>query len=210
MNHLRKLLKSKSPKAIAAQIILFSAGLILPYFSDRIPYYAEILATAISIAGVVFVYKRLTNNKEYAGAQYLRLRHEQDSIEKFLSLSAAILLLLGAVLFIVANGEVTGGNIFCMIASSLLFFNYLTYQNSVVLKKEASKIVYLDDPEVQIEMDLINKIKIYPNQIIVEDKGHQPSFLLYDLDLKHQENDMVLEQIRSACPRLIFQESISG
>ncbi len=182
-------LKSRSLWATAVKVILYAAMMFfLVILPDR-PHNYKVLSAIILIFGIFFVFVRLRQNKKYSGENYLRLRHENDGVEKMMSLSVACLLILGSVWYIIAAGQFDGGTLMCCLLGLFLLFNGMTYQNTVILKKDASKITQIDDPDIQIDREKISKLTIHLNQIVVEKGNSKQPFRISFLELKDPEID---------------------
>ena len=191
LKQVRIFLKSRSLWATAVKVILYAVMMFfLVILPDR-PHNYKVLSAIILIFGVFFVFVRLKTNKKYSGKNYLRLRHENDAVEKMMSFSIGVLLILGAAWYLIATGQFAGGTLMCCLLGLFLLFNGLTYQNTVILKKEASKITQIDDPEIQIEREKISKLTIHLNQIIAEKGNKDQALEISFLELKDPEIEAI-------------------
>lgn len=191
MDRIKVFLKSKSLWATAVKVILYVALMFFLVILPERPHNYKVLSVIILIGGIFFVFVRLKRNKEYSGEQYLRLRHENDAIEKMMSLSIGVLLILGSVWYILATKQFAGGTLMCLLLGAFFLFNGMTYKNTIVLKKEASKITQVDDPEIQIDKERINKLTIHLNQIVAERESSNQSVNIKFLELKKEEIDAI-------------------
>ncbi len=187
MERITAFLKSRSLWATAVKVILYVVLIFFLVILPERPHNYKVLSVLILIFGIFFVFIRLKRNKKYSGEQYLRLRHENDDVEKMMSLSIGILLIIGSVWYILAAGQFTGGTLMCSLLGLFILFNGLTYQKTIVLKKEASKIIQVDDPEIQMEKEKISKLTIYLNQIVAEESGKNDPLKIGFLELKNEE-----------------------
>lgn len=146
-----------------------------------------VLAGFILVFGIYFAFVRLKNNKEYSGESYLRLRHEDDNLEIVMSFTLGGILIIGSVWYVLTAGQFAAGTLVCSLLALFLIFNGLTYQKSIVLKKEASKIIKVDDPEIQFEPGDVDKLAIHLNKIVAGKTAQDQSVIIQFLRLKNEE-----------------------
>lgn len=174
-----------------ARVGIYLAGMIFIVFLPDRPENYMILTGIIAVFGIYFAFTRLKNNKEYSGKNYLRLRHENDNLEKLLSFSLAAMLFIGSAWYVVVAGQFATGTLVCSMLGLLLFFNGITYQKTVVLKKEKSRITRVDEPEFQIDTRKVDKLTIHLNQIIAEKADMEQALMIQFLRLKNEEIDEI-------------------
>lgn len=187
MNQLSTFLKSRSYAAIFARITFYLAWIIFFIILPERPENYIILSVVMLGFGSYLVFKRLKNNREYSREKFLRLRHEKDDMEKMLSLSVGVIMLIGVIWYVIAAGHFAPGTMLSSLIGMFLLFNGITFQNSVVLKKEAGKIVHLGDPEYQIAQSDIGNLSVFLNQIIVEIESEKSSVQINHLQLKQED-----------------------
>ena len=191
MKRIRTFLKSNQRWAIGVRVAIYIVGMIVMLLLPERPANYKILAGLILVMGGYFAFFRLKENKEYSGINFLRLRHEDDYREKMMSFSIAVLFLVGSLWYVIATGEFVGGTLTCSLLGAFLLFNGVTYRNAVVLKKENSQIIYIDDPDFQVDSRKINKLSIYTNQIIAEQENDVQTSNLQFLNLKEDEFEKI-------------------
>ena len=187
MKRIRTFLKSNQRWAIGVRVGIYFVGMIVMLLLPERPANYKILAGLILVMGGYFAFFRLKENKEYSGINFLRLRHEDDDREKMMSFSIAVLFLVGSLWYVIATGEFVGGTLTCSLLGAFLLFNGITYRKSVVLKKEDSKVIYIDDPEFSVDSQKSNKLVIYTNQIIAVQENDVQTSILRFLNLKEDE-----------------------
>jgi predicted neutral ceramidase superfamily lipid hydrolase len=187
LERILKFLKSSSLWATAVKIILYVALMFFLVILPERPHNYKVLSVIILIGGIFFVFIRLKRNKKYSGDQYLRLRHENDAIEKIMSLSVGILLIIGSFWYIIVAEQFAGGTLMCALLGLFFLFNGMTYKHTVILKKDASKITQINDPEIQIDKERISKLTIHLNQIIAEKGSEDTPLKIEFLEIKDEE-----------------------
>jgi len=193
MERIRVFLQSRSLWATAAKFILYVVLLYFLVILPERPHNYKVLSVVILIFGIFFVFIRLRKNKEYSGERYLMLRHENDDVEKMMSLSIGSLLIIGSVWYILSAGQFAGGTFMCLLLGSFLLYNGITYKNTVILKKEERKIIQIGDPEIQIETEKIKKLTVHLNQIVAKTNTDDPPLEIRFLKLKEEEISAIKE-----------------